>query len=81
MIIDCEEKKVCMGEVGFFEIIIMMEVFQIGQDMDFGEGLVDGDDMNFVFLFFFKGYVIVLGLLIFMIRIMNFKVNRELDYI
>lgn len=49
--------------------------------MDFGEGLVDGDDMNFVFLFFFKGYVIVLGLLIFMIRIMNFKVNRELDYI
>lgn len=49
--------------------------------MDFGEGLVDGDDMNFVFLFFFKGYVIVLGLLIFMIRIMNFEVSRELDYI
>lgn len=81
MITDREEKKVCMGEAGSPEIITMMEVFQIGQDMDLGEGPADGDDTNLAPLPSFKGHVTALGSLISMTRITNSKASRELDYI
>lgn len=77
MITDREEKKVCMGEAGSPEIITMMEVFQIGQDMDLGEGPADGDDTNLAPLPSFKGHVTALGSLISMTRITNSKASRD----
>lgn len=66
-VIDCEDRKICLVKFGLFELIIMVEVYNIGKDMNLDISFVDEDDMNLFLLFFYKGSVIVLGFLVLMI--------------
>lgn len=74
-----EEKKVCMGKAGSPEIITMMEVFQIGQDTDLGEGPADRDDTNLAPIPSFKGHVTALGSLASMTRMEKYDAKEEMN--